>query len=100
MTAQKTDQLALDERVVADDRLEGLLEDWQEAREGVSEARSNLRGIQSTVDAEIERLDLGIDTAVRVGRFRIARKMRPPRDVEFHTEAKDSIKIALVDEAA
>jgi hypothetical protein len=94
------DQLALDERAIEDPALESLLNQWLNAREDASSASADLRATRKRIEAEAEKLDMGIDTAIRIGRFRIERRMRAARDVEFHTEAKDQLSIKLIEDAA
>jgi hypothetical protein len=94
------DQLALDERVIEDAALEELLDVWLSAREDASTASADLRTARKRIESEAEKLDMGIDTAIRIGRFRIERRMRAARDVEFHAEAKDQLSIKLIEDAA
>jgi hypothetical protein len=100
MPAATVDQLALDEKVIEDAALESLLDEWLSAREDASTASADLRAARKRIEREAEKLDMGIDTAIRIGRFRIERRMRAARDVEFHTEAKDQLSIKLIEDAA
>jgi len=100
MATRAQDQLALDETVVDDADLEGILERRLRAHDDASEARLVFTRADEAARAEIARHGDALDSGpIRVGRFRIERKTTAPRSVSFETEAKDRISIGLIDDA-
>lgn len=90
-------QLALDEKSIEDAELLAALEDRQTSKDAVATARKAFRALDDEVRNRVEKLDLGVGTAVRIGRFRISRTETPARAVTFETEAKERLTIGLVD---
>lgn len=91
------EQLGFDEKVVEDARLLAALEERETAKGRVRAERQVLTKIDDEVRIRIGDLDLGVDTAVRIGRFRITKTMAEARHVEFDSEAKERISIKLAD---
>lgn len=97
MAAIARDQLALDEKVVDDAELLAALEEREQLRTEASALRATLDGVDQRARDMIDALDLGVDTAIRVGRFRVSRVMAPGRAVSFETESKERVVIGTVD---
>lgn len=98
MPARDKDQLALDEKVVDDPKLERLLDQRGAARDQRAAAAAEFDKADQAAKAAIDALDLGVDTAIRVGRYRITKTMSEPRAVSFETESKERISIGLIGE--
>lgn len=92
------DQLALDEKVVEDAELVAKLERREQLRTEMAALRIEFVEVDRSVRAEVDKLDLGVDTAIRIGRFRISRTLAPARSVTFETEAKERITIGAIDD--
>lgn len=97
MATRPTEQLGFDEKVVDEPKLLSALEDREAKKATVSAARLDLKVVDDEVRTRIAALDLGVDTAVRIGRFRITKTMAEARHVEFDAEAKERISIKLAD---
>lgn len=93
------DQLALDEKVVENDDLEALLDRRMAAKDRLGQLRAEFDQIDREARAMIDGLDLGVDTAIRVGKYRISRTMTTARAVSFETEAKERVSIGVVEDA-
>lgn len=92
-------QLALDERAVTNAELEATLERRLRIKDDIAELRGTLKSANDEVNAEIAKIpDFVPDTALRVGRFRITKTHVEGRSVSFDVEARDQLKIGLVDE--
>jgi hypothetical protein len=92
-------QLAMDEQAITNATLEAALERRLRIKDDIAEARGVLRTANDEVNAEIAKIpDFAPDTALRVGRFRITKTHIPGRSVAFDVEARDQIRIGLVDE--
>lgn len=89
-------QLALDERVVEDEVVEYALARYQETKDALIEPRKAHKVAKEAAMVALERLALTEEKPVRVGRWRIERKVRQARDVEFHTDEKETLSIRLV----
>lgn len=92
-------QLALDERAINNPDLEAALEKHLRARDDAAEAR----GVVKKARGEIDQLLAGVgdfdpDTALRVGRFRITKRVTEARHVEFDSSAGERLSFSLVDE--
>ena len=98
MPTRDTDQLAFDEKVVTDADLERLLEVRSVAKAQAALAAGDVRRADEAAKAVIEKLDIGIDAAIRIGRWRITKQMIAGHAVSFETEAKERITIGLVGE--
>ncbi len=94
--ARPVQQLAMDETLVEDIRLEQALEEWQKRRDSLSAVRLAAAQARAAADAEIEKLELPTGAVVRSGRFRIERKYYPGRSVSFDALAKERVRISLV----
>lgn len=91
------DQLALDEKVVDIPELVEALEARQEAKADAGDARKVLKAANERANAEIEKLELPEDTAIRAGRFRITRRAVASRQVSFETDPTTRVTIAVVE---
>ena len=88
-------QLGLDERVVEDEALLAALDEREAARTELGQARLAYKKLHQEVSSRLERMDLGIDTAIRVGRFRITKTSVPGRHTEFDTNPSERVTIKL-----
>jgi hypothetical protein len=91
-------QLGMDEKQIEDPELEAALTQWNAKRDAAALARQDADKVKAVVVAMAEKLDIGTGAVVRVGRWRIERKIRAGRDVSFHTEAKDHLTFHLEDD--
>src|SRR5919108_1623649 len=99
MAARLDPQLALDERTINDPDLERALELHLRARDDVAEARGVVKQRRKDVDAALTRHeDFPPDSALRVGRFRITKKLIPASHREFDTSEREQLSFSLVDE--
>lgn len=98
MSTRDQAQLGLDEKVVDDAALLAALDERQAAKDALGEARKTYTKLHDEVRSRIDRLDLGVDTAVRVGRYRIAKTETTARSVAFDVDAKERISIGLIGE--
>lgn len=93
------DQLALDEVTVEDPELEELLEEREKRKASLAAVRAEYKASDNRAKAEIARRDeLTDETALRVGRFRLAQVTSKAHAVSFETEAKKRVTIEAVDE--
>lgn len=99
MATQAKDQLAFDEQVIEDPSIERILEDRLKAQDVAASARKDVKTATDRAMVAIEKLELPVGGAARVGRFRITRTVTPARSVSFDTEAKDRVKISLAETA-
>jgi hypothetical protein len=96
--ARAKDQLALDERVVNDKDLEQALEDRLKAADNRAEVNAVYKRHDREVRAMLDKMDeLSVDQPLRIGRFRITKTIREATHVEFDTEPKERVSIALID---
>lgn len=92
-------QTAMDETAIEDPTLEQMLEDRETKREAKADAtRAYKEAHELVVGAIAERDELG-DDPIRVGRFRLERKVNPGRTVHFESAGSTRILISAVDEA-
>lgn len=98
MPANLDPQLALDERQINDPALERALERYLRASDDVREANQVKKTYRMEVDAALAKHPIEVDQALRVGRFRIEKRLSEARHVEFDTEPKEQLRIGLVDE--
>jgi hypothetical protein len=99
MAARLDPQLALDERAVNDPDLESALERRLRAQDDVAEARGVFKTADDEVRTGLDAIpDFGVDTALRIGRFRITKTHREGGLVSFERKASDRIAIGLIDE--
>lgn len=93
-----TNQIAMDERIVEDKELEGLLETRAHAKAEASEASKTAQKAHESAMAALDKLQLADGDVIRVGRFRIERKDSEVKHVEFDTEAKVRLVIGAGDD--
>lgn len=98
MPAHDKIQLALDEKVVDDAKLERLLDVRTAARGRLSQVQAEYRKADEAARSAIETLDIGLDAAVRVGRYRITRTMTEGGTRSFEVAPKERLAIGLVKE--
>lgn len=104
MALRAVDQLGFDEETINDPDVEDALEDRLAKREAFNTARRIFEGAHDHAKAMIERLELpdpgeeGESTAVRVGRFRITKRVMKSRSVAFETKESVRLSIGLVDD--
>lgn len=88
-------QLGLDEKVVEDAALLAALEERQAAWAAKGAAALAFKKLHDEVSSRIERMDLGVDTAVRVGRFRITKTATEGGHREFDVNPGERVTIKL-----
>lgn len=107
MSARKidqTDQLGLDEHVIEDAEVERALEDRQAKKDALNAARRIYEGANENAKGLLGRLELPdpedetAQTAARVGRFRISKRLVKGRSVTFETKDKVRTTIGLIDD--
>lgn len=98
MPAHDKIQLALDEKVVEDADLERLLDVRTAAKDRLSQVQAEYRKADEAARTAIEKLDIGLDAAVRVGRYRITRTMTEGGVRSFEVAPKERTLIGMVKE--
>lgn len=99
MPAKPVDQLAMDERIVADDALEASLEARFKAKNALNALQAQFNEADEDAIGKIAALDLAIGEVVRVGRFRIEKAATKPHTVEsFDVKGGTRIKIEAGDD--
>jgi len=91
------EQLGFDETPISDASLEQALEERQARKAVLGEARKDYKEAHEAASAEIAKLELPDDKAVRCGRFRITRSAVSARHVEFDTDPTSRVRITLLD---
>jgi hypothetical protein len=93
------DQLGIDEKHVDDPAVEQALEERELARQGKSAATLTFRQAHDRAKDLIERLELPEEdgAVVRVGRFRISRRLVKGGARSFETNDRIQLSIGLVD---
>ena len=99
MATQKTDQLAMDEKVIADSELEAALEDYWQKKIDAGEVNKAKNEASTQVKAMAARLELPDGMAARVGRFRIERKDVGAKKVSFETKPSTRYTFGLAEGA-
>jgi hypothetical protein len=97
MALRMVEQMAFDEKLVEDMALESALEERERRKASLSAVRAEFKTAHEAAAVEIEKLDLGDQTAVRVGRFRVSRSSVAARSVAFEAEATTRVQITLLD---
>jgi len=97
MAVKPKDQLALDEKVVVDAQLEQLLDEREDARAARLDAQRAFDSADAKAKARIETHDIGLDAAIRVGRYRISRTMSEGGHRDFEILPKPQTKIKAVE---
>ena len=97
MALRMVKQMAFDEKLVEDTALESALEERERRKASLSAVRAEFKTAHAAAAVEIEKLDLGDETAVRVGRFRISQTAAAARSVQFDAEATTRVQITLLD---
>jgi hypothetical protein len=92
-------QLAMDEQAITNADLEAALEARLRAKDDVAEVNGVLKSANARVSTLLDAIDFPVDSALRVGRFRITKTHVPGRSVSFETEPSNRIRFALVDES-
>lgn len=98
MSLRAVDQLAFDEQMVKDDALEAALEERQRRKDSLAAVRLSYDESCAAANAEIEKLELPVGGAARVGRFRITRTFIPGKSVSFESKATNRVRISLTDD--
>jgi hypothetical protein len=93
MGAKVIGQLAIDEEVREDADLEAALEARWAAKLDLADCRATYDVADEKAKAELERMELADGQVIRIGRFRIEKKFRPARHVEFDSRASSAISI-------
>lgn len=88
-------QMALEEREVADAELERALEDREQAKGIMGEARRKYSAMDEVVKGKLGDLSLKDGEVVRVGRFRITQTAVPARSVAFDTQPTTRLSISV-----
>jgi len=88
----------MDERLIENPDVLGALRSREEAKIELSTLRRQYNEAHDKALAEIARLELEMGEVVRIGEFRIERKMRPGRSVSFESADKATISISRPDE--
>lgn len=98
MALHAVEQTALDETVIEDPELEEMLETREKRKASLSGVRAEYKAAHDRALAAIEERDEVVEgNPVRIGRFRLTRKRTPGHTVEFTTEPKERVSIALLD---
>lgn len=100
MTTETVDQLGMDEIVIEDSEAEAALEERQQLKERLSDVRKEYKTADDEARFAVARHDdeLPEGGVVRIGRFRVSKKVRKGRTVSFETEDKVNITIAKADD--
>lgn len=93
--AEAVDQIGMDERVVEDAELAGLLEARLRAQDDKREVAVVYKAADVAAKEAIAKLDIEVGSAVRVGRFRVTKRATEPRHVEFDAAAGSRLTIEL-----
>jgi hypothetical protein len=96
MPARATPQLALDERAINHADLEAALKRRMRAQDDKAEAQTVFQTADDEVKGYLAKIDLPVDSAIRVGEFRITKTHREGQPVSFERKASDRISIAHV----
>jgi len=91
------DQIGMDERVVIDEDLSKLLEKRLRAADDRKEIGKVYKAADVAAKEGIGRHQIDEGTAIRVGRFRIAKRSVASRHVEFDADETSRINISLWD---
>lgn len=97
MPTRVKEQLAIDEKVIEDKELERLLEERQKVRDEMAEVRADLAKANEAANGAIAKLELPDGVPVRIGRFRLTRVEVDARHVEFDTDARSRVRIAVLE---
>lgn len=92
-------QISMDDRFIEDPELEAMLEEWQEAKESMSEARQLFSPLDEKAKARVLGLDLATGEKVRCGRFVLSKTEQDEKSVEFTRTAKVKPHIKLLEAA-
>lgn len=91
------EQLGIDERVVEDDVLEQALKKRQSALDDIAEIRPVAKAAMEVIRDRLAVHELDADTPIRVGGFRVTKKVREGgTEVSFVTATTTTISIKAV----
>lgn len=97
MAIDGSGQLGMDERVLEDAELAKLLE----ARLRAGDDKREVAGVYKLADQAakdaIAKLELADGDIVRIGRFRITKKVTEPKHVEFDSAGGSSLQIKFIE---
>jgi hypothetical protein len=85
----------MDERVIVEADLEGVLEARLRLSDDLAEVRKVYEAKNDEARGLIEALGLRDGEVVRVGRFRIDKSYVEPREVAFTSKARSAIRISV-----
>lgn len=91
-------QTAIDEQELDDAQLLLALNNRQQHKEAVKQARKTYKEADDRAKALIANHELADDTAARIGQYRISKKAVPARSVQFETDPSSRITISLIHE--
>jgi hypothetical protein len=94
MATQLKEQIGMEDVIVNDSELEGLLEKRQSLKESVSTYRKTDKEAKEKIAA----VENQTPTPFRVGRFLISRRSTPGRTVEFEVGEGSRISIKVIGE--
>lgn len=98
MAVAAESQTNIYEVVIEDDEVEAALEKRQKAKESASAVNKRYREADAEAKALVNRLDLGVDAPVRVGRFVVSLRSTKSRSVSFETAAGERLTIRKLEE--
>lgn len=93
MAVMEQPQTATDERVIESESLEQALETREKRKKSMRELRRQYKEADERAKALIGEFDVQEGEVVRIGKFRIEKKVMPSRDVSFTTDPKSRITI-------
>lgn len=97
MPTRTVSQLALDEQAIENDEVLTALESWQNAKDEAAATSQVAKEQKALLTALLDKLEVPLDGAIRIGRFPITRKLVPGHTVEsFTTQDKEKIEATLV----
>lgn len=91
-------QTQLDEKELDDAQLLLALNNRQQHKESVKNARKTFKQADDHAKALIAAHELADDTAARIGQYRIVKKAVPSRQVQFETDPTSRLTISLIPE--
>lgn len=86
-------QTAIDELIVEDSHVEGLLEERAKRAASRRAVSAAFKEADTAVRDALAKMTIPEDGALRIGRFRITKQSTPARHVEFDAEAGERLRI-------
>ena len=98
--ATEEPQTSIYETVIENGDLEQALEKRQQLKDKAKAANKLARDADAVARNEIEKLELGLDAAVRCGRFVVALRAVAAKEVSFTTDPTTRLTIRKLDDDA